>query len=328
MTETFRGAILAVPPGQLEAGQAFGMSRWQVFREILLPQTIRYALPGFGNNWLVLLKTTALLSVLGLDDVLRKASLAAGATRQPFTFYLAAALDLPAADHGLDRAARPGPSAGPSGPTCGRPMDFSIIASNLGLYFQGLWTTVWLVAAALVLGCCLVGPAGGPPHLAQPAAQLAGLGLHLFLPWHAAAGPAVPDLLRARPVRGGPEQLACGRCCRQAWFCCLLAFTLNTAAYTTEILRGAIEVTPSGEIEAAKAAGMSPMLMLRRIILPSAFRRALPGLRQRGDLHAARQCRGQRGDARRSHRRRAAGAVAYLRPLRGVHHRRLCSTWS
>ena len=92
MTETFRGAILAVPPGQLEAGQAFGMSRWQVFREILLPQTIRHALPGFGNNWLVLLKTTALLSVLGLDDVLRKASLAAGATRQPFTFYLAVAL--------------------------------------------------------------------------------------------------------------------------------------------------------------------------------------------------------------------------------------------
>jgi arginine/ornithine transport system permease protein len=92
MTETFRGAILAVPPGQLEAGQAFGMSRFQVFREILLPQTIRYALPGFGNNWLVLLKTTALLSVLGLDDVLRKASLAAGATRQPFTFYLAVAL--------------------------------------------------------------------------------------------------------------------------------------------------------------------------------------------------------------------------------------------
>ena len=101
----------------------------------------------------------------------------------------------------------------------------------------------------------------------------------------------------------------------------LLAFTLNTAAYTTEILRGAIEVTPAGEIEAAKAAGMSPLLMLRRIILPSAFRRALPGLRQRGDLHAARQCRGQRGDARRPHRRRAAGAVAYLRAVRGIHHR-------
>ncbi len=92
MTETFRGAILAVPLGQLEAGHAFGMSPWRVFAGILLPQAIRHALPGFGNNWLVLLKTTALLSVLGLDDVLRKASLAAGATREPFTFYLAVAL--------------------------------------------------------------------------------------------------------------------------------------------------------------------------------------------------------------------------------------------
>ncbi|MEK0083449.1 ABC transporter permease [Benzoatithermus flavus] len=92
MTETFRGAILAVPTGQLEAGYAFGMSPGQVFRRILLPQTIRHAIPGFGNNWLVLLKTTALLSVLGLDDLLRKASLAAGATREPFTFYAAAAL--------------------------------------------------------------------------------------------------------------------------------------------------------------------------------------------------------------------------------------------
>ena len=92
MTETFRGAILAVPAGQLEAGHAFGMSSLQVFVRILLPQMIRHALPGFGNNWLVLLKTTALLSVLGLDDVLRKASLAAGATREPFTFYITAAL--------------------------------------------------------------------------------------------------------------------------------------------------------------------------------------------------------------------------------------------
>lgn len=92
MTETFRGAILAVPAGQLEAGHAFGMGRAQVFTQILLPQMIRHALPGIGNNWLVLLKATALLSVLGLDDVLRKAGLAAGATREPFTFYVTVAL--------------------------------------------------------------------------------------------------------------------------------------------------------------------------------------------------------------------------------------------
>jgi arginine/ornithine transport system permease protein len=93
MTETFRGAILAVPQGQLEAGHAYGMSRGQVFRRILLPQMVRHALPGFGNNWLVLLKTTALVSIIGLDDMVRKAALAAGATRAPFTFYFVVALD-------------------------------------------------------------------------------------------------------------------------------------------------------------------------------------------------------------------------------------------
>ena len=91
MTETFRGAILAVPAGQLEAGHAFGMRPRQVFFRILMPQMMRHALPGFGNNWLVLLKTTALVSVIGLDDMVRKAALAAGATRQPFTFYVAVA---------------------------------------------------------------------------------------------------------------------------------------------------------------------------------------------------------------------------------------------
>ena len=93
MTETFRGAILAVPRGQIEAGYAYGMTGPQVFRRVLLPQMVRHALPGFGNNWLVLLKTTALVSIIGLDDMVRKAALAAGATRQPFTFYLVVALD-------------------------------------------------------------------------------------------------------------------------------------------------------------------------------------------------------------------------------------------
>ncbi len=92
MTETFRGAILAVPKGELEAGVAFGMTSGQVFRRILFPQMIRHAIPGFGNNWLVLLKATALVSVIGLDDLLRKAYLAAGATKLTFTFYIVVAL--------------------------------------------------------------------------------------------------------------------------------------------------------------------------------------------------------------------------------------------
>lgn len=92
MAETFRGAILAVDKGQLEAAHAYGMSPFQVFRRVLFPQMVRHALPGFGNNWLVLLKTTALVSVIGLDDMVRKAALAAGTTQLPFTFYMAVAL--------------------------------------------------------------------------------------------------------------------------------------------------------------------------------------------------------------------------------------------
>lgn len=90
LTETFRGALLAIPPGQREAGLAFGMSRLAVFVRITLPQMIRFAIPGFTNNWLVLVKSTALVSVIGLTDMMHRASMAAGATREPFTFYLAA----------------------------------------------------------------------------------------------------------------------------------------------------------------------------------------------------------------------------------------------
>jgi len=93
MAETFRGAILAVPDGQLEAGSAYGMSRSKVFYRILLPQMVRHAIPGFGNNWLVLMKTTALVSIIGLNDMVRMAGLAAGATRRPFTFYLVVAIN-------------------------------------------------------------------------------------------------------------------------------------------------------------------------------------------------------------------------------------------
>lgn len=93
MTETFRGAMLAVPHGQLEAGSAYGMSKLKVFVRIMLPQMVRHAIPGFGNNWLVLIKTTALVSIIGLDDMVRKASMAAGATKMPFTFYAVVAIN-------------------------------------------------------------------------------------------------------------------------------------------------------------------------------------------------------------------------------------------
>ncbi|WP_261835312.1 ABC transporter permease [Vibrio ishigakensis] len=92
MAETFRGAIMAVDAGEMEAAKAYGMSPALAFRRILMPQMIRHALPGFGNNWLVLLKTTALVSIIGLEDMVRMGSLAAGTTKAPFTFYMAVSI--------------------------------------------------------------------------------------------------------------------------------------------------------------------------------------------------------------------------------------------
>lgn len=87
MTETFRGAILSIPRGQMEAAQALNLPRSIAFRKVILPQLCYYALPSFGNNWLVLLKTTALVSIIGLQDIVWQAFAAGRTTRQLFTFF-------------------------------------------------------------------------------------------------------------------------------------------------------------------------------------------------------------------------------------------------
>jgi len=91
-SEVFRGAFLSVPPGQREAAQALGIGPLDIFFRIVLPQAWRMALPGLGNLFLVMMKDTALVSVIGLEEILRKAQFAVGATKEPFTFYLAAAV--------------------------------------------------------------------------------------------------------------------------------------------------------------------------------------------------------------------------------------------
>jgi len=88
MTESFRGAILSIPKGQMEAAWAFGMGRVQTFMRITAPQMVRYALPSFTNNWLVLIKATALVSLIGLKEMTYLAKQASAATRSPFAFFL------------------------------------------------------------------------------------------------------------------------------------------------------------------------------------------------------------------------------------------------
>ena len=87
-TEIIRGAIVSTPNGEIEAAKAYGFSRWHTFRRVMIPQMLRHALPGIGNNWQVLLKTTALVSIIGLTDMVRVAEEAAKAERMPFHFFV------------------------------------------------------------------------------------------------------------------------------------------------------------------------------------------------------------------------------------------------
>ncbi|MDJ0984156.1 MAG: ABC transporter permease [Desulfobacterales bacterium] len=154
-------------------------------------------------------------------------------------------------------------------------MDFQVIIDNLPLYLQGLKTTIVLVVASLILGLVL----------AIPIALLA----TSKRKWVAALPKAYIYFFRGTPllvqmfmIYHGMGQFEAVResflwvIFQHAWACALVAFALNTAGYTGEILRGTIEQTPYGEIEAAKSVGMSNAQIYRRIILPSTFRRALP----------------------------------------------------
>ena len=91
-TETFRGALLAVPRGQYQAAKALGMTFYQGFVHVIFPQMMRFALPGLGNVWMVLLKATALVSIIGLADLVKVAQVAGKSSQQLLAFLLFAAL--------------------------------------------------------------------------------------------------------------------------------------------------------------------------------------------------------------------------------------------
>jgi octopine/nopaline transport system permease protein len=89
--EVYRGAYLAILPGEIEAARAIGMNHWLRLRRIIVPQVLRFALPGLGNVWQLSLKDSALVSVTGLAEIMRTSQIAAGSTRQYFLFYIAGA---------------------------------------------------------------------------------------------------------------------------------------------------------------------------------------------------------------------------------------------
>ena len=154
-------------------------------------------------------------------------------------------------------------------------MDYEVIFSNIPLYFEGLWVTIQLVIVALVLGFIL----------ALPIALLAtsrSTWFRLFPKAYIYFFRGTPLLVQMFMIYHGMGQFELVResviwiVFKEAYWCALIAFALNTAGYTAEILRGTIEQTSYGEIEAARACGMSKSTLYRRIILPGTFRRALP----------------------------------------------------
>ena len=154
-------------------------------------------------------------------------------------------------------------------------MNFDAIAQNLPLYAAGVLTTLKLLVIALMGGLVAAVPlavlrgrpqrwAHGPVWLFTYAIRGTPLLVQLFLIYYGLAQFAVVRDSVAWPWLSSP------------WFCACLAFAINTCAYTTEIIAGAIRNTPQGEVEAARALGLSATQVMRRIVLPSAARRAIP----------------------------------------------------
>ncbi|MBH9553513.1 ABC transporter permease [Inhella gelatinilytica] len=149
------------------------------------------------------------------------------------------------------------------------------IADNLPLYFSGLGVTLQLLGISLALGLLIAVPLGVLRALSNPWVwRPVWIYTYIFR--------GTPMLVQLFLIYYGLGQFEAVRTSfawgwlQNAWFCACLAFVLNTGAYTTEIIAGAIKSLPAGEIEAAKAYGMDRLTMMRRIVLPAALRRALP----------------------------------------------------
>ena len=91
-TEVFRGAIQSIDKGQFEAANVLGLKKFEKFFKIILPQTLRLAIPNLSNVWQITLKDTSLISVTGLVEIMRQSYIAAGSTRDPLFFYSFAAV--------------------------------------------------------------------------------------------------------------------------------------------------------------------------------------------------------------------------------------------
>lgn len=155
------------------------------------------------------------------------------------------------------------------------PLDFYLVIANWPIFWEGLQNTLLLLVISLAAGGLMAIPLAIIRAVRVPVANELAYGFIYFIR-------GTPLLVQLYVIYFGLSQFAFIRdsaawvILREPWWCALICFSIGTAAYTAEIFRGAIEATPRGEVEATIAAGMSRPLAFRRVILPSAFRRALP----------------------------------------------------
>lgn len=155
------------------------------------------------------------------------------------------------------------------------PIDFVLILSHWDIFLQGMLNTVALVLIGLGFGAVIALPMAIARWQGTPVASpLVGAFVYLFR--------GTPMLVQAYLIYYGLAQFEVVRdsifwvILREPWWCCAIAFAINSAAYQVEIYRGGLDAVPKGEVEATIAVGMTRTMALRRIILPSALRRCLP----------------------------------------------------
>ncbi len=154
-------------------------------------------------------------------------------------------------------------------------MRFDLVLKNWELFAGGMWMTLQLTALSLLIGFCIALPFG------LIRAKSNGIGSKL-INIYVYAFRGTPLLVQLYLIYYGLSQFEWVRdsfawvVLREAWWCALIAFSLNSGAYATEIIRGAVQSVPEGELEAAKSLGLSPFKVNQLVLIPSALRRALP----------------------------------------------------
>lgn len=154
-------------------------------------------------------------------------------------------------------------------------MRVDLVLENWALFAEGVWTTLQLTFLALLIGFLIALPSGLARARRRPvASSLIGGYVYVFR--------GTPLLVQTFLIYYGLAQFEWVRdswawsYLRDPWWCALIAFSLNSGAYATEIIRGAVEATPKGELEAATALGLSPRQTDFLVLIPAALRRALP----------------------------------------------------